>query len=55
MSWSTLSASFEYVCHGSTVTINIFTLLVLESTLERQILMSKLDPRAVKVNHHDRE
>ena len=47
------SDSFEYLCYGSTANINIFTLTVRGWTLDvyrRQNLMSKADPRTVKVN-----
>ena len=55
MSWLALTASFEYLCYGST-TIIIVTLTVQESTLDsesdvyrRQILTSKVDPPTVRV------
>ena len=53
MSYLALSASFDYICCGSTVIINIFTLTARGSTADvcrRQILTSKVDPRAVRVN-----
>ena len=54
MSYSALSDSFEYLCYGSTAIRNIFSLSVRGSTLEsevcrRQILTTKVDPRAVSV------
>ena len=55
---SALSDSFEYLCYGSTATINIFTPTVRGSTLvcesdvyRHQILMTKVGPRTVKVNY----
>ena len=56
--------SFEYLCYGSTVIINIFTFTVRGSTLSdvyRRQLLSKVDPRTVRVkalnyfciNHRD--
>ena len=54
MSLLALSASFEYLCYGSTTIINSFTFTVprsLESDVcRRQILTSKVDARAVRVN-----
>ena len=49
----TFSDSFEYLCYGSTNIINMFTLTVQRSTLvyRRQILTSKVDPRAVRVEY----
>ena len=66
MSWSALPDSFEYLCHGPTAIVNIFTLTARGSTLDtsthhcayriiytktyrRQILTSKVYPRAVRV------
>ena len=37
MSWLALSASFEYICYGSTVTMNMFTLTVWGSNLDVRI------------------
>ena len=57
MSVLALSDSFEYLCYGSTASINIFTLSVRGSTwtsesdvCRRQILTCKVDPCAVRVN-----
>ena len=51
MSQLALSASFEYLCYGTTAIIHIFTLTVRGLTLNfrRQILTSKVDPRAIRV------
>ena len=52
MSYSALSDSFEYLCYRSTAIRNIFSLTVRGSTLDvrfRQILTTKVDPRAVRV------
>ena len=51
MSQLALSDSFEYLCHESTTIRKIFTLTVRGSTLDyrRQILTTKVDPRAVRV------
>ena len=54
MSWLALSDSIEYLCYGFLGMINILVLSEQRSTLESdvyrgQILMSKIDPRAVKV------
>ena len=56
MSSSALADSFEYICYGSTANrpINIFTVTARGLTSEsdvyrRQILTSKVDPRAVRV------
>ena len=47
-----ISYSFEYLCYGSTATINCFTTMG-GSTLDvrsiRQILTTKVDPRAARV------
>ena len=51
MSSLALSDSFEYLCYGSTTIRNIFILTVWGSTY-RQILMTKVYPRAVRVNGH---
>ena len=49
MSQLALSDSFEYLCYGSTAIINIFILTARESDVHRrQILTSKVDPRAVR-------
>ena len=45
MSHLALSASFEYLCYGSTAILNIFLL----RCGDRQILTSKVDPRAKRV------
>ena len=53
MSQLTLSDSFDYLCYGSTININMFTLTLRGSTLDihrRQILTTKVGPRAVRVN-----
>ena len=50
MYYLALCDSFEYLCYGSTAIINIFTLPVRGSTLRRQILMSKVNARAVGIN-----
>ena len=52
MSYLALSASFEYLCYGSTAIINILILTARGSTFvcRRQILTTKVDPRAVRVN-----
>ena len=57
MSYSALSASFEYLCYGATAIVHIFTLTVRGSTLvvriwRLQILTTKVDPRAVRVQLH---
>ena len=53
MSWLALFTSFEYLCYGSTMIINIFALIVggidIRRQNLRQILASKVDPRAVRV------
>ena len=46
MSYLALSASFEYLCYGSTAIINV----LIRSVHGRQILTTKVDPRAVRVN-----
>ena len=53
LSWPvTLSDSFEYLCYGSMIIINILILSVRGSTLttDCQILTGIVDPRAVRVN-----
>ena len=49
----TLSASFEYLCYGYTAVINILILSARGSTIyvriKRQILTSRVDPRAVSL------
>ena len=57
MYWLAVSASFEYLYRGSTTIMNILFFLVRGSTfmsesdvLRRQILMSKVDPRAVRID-----
>ena len=42
------SASFDYLCYGSTTITNMFTIEVW-GFYRRQILTSKVDPRAVRV------
>ena len=50
MSYSSLSDLFEYLFYGSTAIRYIFSLTVRGSTFyRRQILMTKVDPRAVRV------
>ena len=52
MSSLPFSDSFEYICYGSTDIINSFTLTLRGLILDvyrRQILTTKVDPRAVKV------
>ena len=49
MSWLSLSDLFEYLCSGSTVIINIFTLTVWGIDFRCQNLTSKVDPRAERV------
>ena len=48
-----LVTSFEYLCYGSTMIINSFALIVggidIRRQNLRQILASKVDPRAVRV------
>ena len=58
MSKLALSASFEYLCYGSTAIIKRVTLLVRGSTLtsecdvfRRHNPTSKVDPRTVKVKN----
>ena len=53
MSSLALSDSFEYLCYGSTAITNSLVRTVQGSTLDvykRQILTSKVDPRAVSGN-----
>ena len=51
MSSSALSDSFEYLCYGSAAIRNIFTRTVRGSDVyRRQILTTKVGPRAVRVN-----
>ena len=46
-----LSDSFVYLCYGSTMIINICTLTVWGfDVYRREILTTKVDPRAVRVN-----
>ena len=56
MSLFALSDSFEYLCYGSTATINIFTLTVRDrlqasesDVYRRQILTTKVGPLTVRV------
>ena len=53
MSYLALSASFEYLCYGSTAILNIFTITVRGSALDFRIwrlqTTSKVDPRTVRV------
>ena len=51
MSYLVLSASFAYLCHGSTGFINIFYSLSVGIDFKRQILRSKVEPCAVRVKH----
>ena len=44
MSYLVLSASFAYLCHGSTGFINIFYSLSVGIDFKRQILRSKVEP-----------
>ena len=58
MSYFALSVTFEYICNEYTDIINIFTLSV-QGTIQtsesdvdrRQVLSSKVNPRAVSVKH----
>ena len=55
MSQFALSDSFEYLCYGSTAIGNISNLTVgggggIDFSHRRQMLMTKVDPRAVRVN-----
>ena len=45
-----LSDKFEYLCYGSTAIRNISNLTCLQCGERRQILTSKVDPRAIRVN-----
>ena len=49
MSELALSDSFEYLCYGYTTIISIFTLTAESDVYGRQILTTKVDPRAVRV------
>ena len=56
MSSLTVSDTFEYLCYGCVAIIDMFTLTVRGSTLDfriygGQILRSKVDPRAMRINH----
>ena len=50
MSYLDVSDSFEYLCYGSTAIINSFTLYSAGIDFSRQILTTKVYPRAVRVN-----
>ena len=50
MSQLAFSASFKYLCYGSTTIRNILILSVRGPTLDVRILTSKVDPLAVRIN-----
>ena len=59
MSYLSISASFEYLCYGSTTVINILILSAREPSLDvrndvykERILTSEVDPRAKRVNNN---
>ena len=47
---SFLSASFEYLCYGSTATRNILIFSARDDNFRRQIMTSNDDPRNEEVN-----
>ena len=51
MSYSALSASFEYLCYGSTTIINILINYSGRIDFRCQILTYKDGPRAERFNH----
>ena len=61
MSYLTFSASFEYLCYGSTAVRSIYIFFKREDRLyksesdvyRRQILAYKVDPRAERFNSED--
>ena len=51
MSWLALSASFIYLCYGSTAIIHFLFFLSAGIVFRRQNMASKVDPRIERVKY----